>query len=53
MTDLISRADAIEALGKLLVDGQTARVDGKFVPLQLNDPPKMEGRMTDAIEGGE
>lgn len=35
MSDLISRADAIEAVGKLLVDGQTARVDGKFVPLHF------------------
>lgn len=33
--DFISRADAIEAVGKLLVDGQTAIIDGKLVPLHF------------------
>lgn len=33
MTDLISRADAIEAVTKLCVDGYIAKVDGYFIPL--------------------
>lgn len=31
--DLISRADAIEAVTKLCVDGYKAKVDGYFIPL--------------------
>ena len=31
--DLISRADAIEAVAKLCVDGYKAKVDGYFIPL--------------------
>lgn len=33
MSDLISRADAIEAVAKLCVDGYKAKVDGYFIPL--------------------
>lgn len=33
MSDLISRADAIEAVAKLCVDGYKAKVDGHFIPL--------------------
>ena len=34
MSDLISRADAIYAVCKLCVDGQTAKVDGYFIPIR-------------------
>ena len=34
MTDYISRADAIEVVCKLCVDGQTAKVDGYFIPIR-------------------
>lgn len=33
MTDYISRADAIDAVTKLCVDGYKAKVDGYFIPL--------------------
>lgn len=33
MSDLIRRADAIEAVAKLCVDGYKAKVDGYFIPL--------------------
>ena len=33
MSDLISRADAIDAVAKLCVDGYKAKVDGYFIPL--------------------
>ena len=34
MTDYISRADAIDAVARLCTDGQTAKVDGYFIPIR-------------------
>lgn len=51
--DLISRADAIEAVGKLLVDGQTARVGGKFVPLHFALMNVLSSLPSASVEVGE